>query len=159
MIQKKTTYRWFIFSFFWYVLMFILIPPKKGPKISPFGFYLGFVQAVLLNFIAVKKYKLWKLPGDILYKGIPLLTSLSWIPPSIVYAYYYPYHEKFRWKSAYTMLFAVGTAIVQYVQGLVGMWESKNWRPIYTLPLALLTHTIMALCLPLFKLDHIREKP
>jgi len=138
-------------------LDYFCYPLKKGPRISGFGFYLGFVQAVILNFIAVKKYKLWKIPGDVVIKGIPILTCISWIPPSIIYAYYYPYGKKLSWKTGYILLFALGTTIFQYIQGLIGMWESKKWKPIYTFPLAIVTHTIMSMFLPLFKLNNIRE--
>lgn len=155
--MNKQTKNWIFFTIVSYVLMFILIPPKKGPKISGFGFYLGFVQAVILKWFAVKKYKLWKIPGDILIKGIPILTCISWIPPAILYAYYFPYGKKLSRKTGYIFLFALGTTIAQYIQGLIGMWESKKWKPIYTFPLAITTHSIMTIFLPFFKLNRIRE--
>ena len=155
--MSRQTKNWVIFAIASYVIMFMLIPPKKGVKISGFGFYLGFVQAVILKWFAVRKYKLWKIPGDILLKGIPILTCISWIPPAILYAYYFPYGKRLSWKTGYILLFALGTTIAQYIQGLIGMWESKKWKPIYTFPLAILTHTIMTIFLPFFKLNRIRE--
>lgn len=155
--MHQQTRNWTIFTFITYLVMYMLIPLKAGPRVYPFGFYLGFMQAVILNFFAYKNYKLWKMPGSILIFGIPLLTCLAWIPTSIIFAYYYPYGKKLFWKTSYILLFAVGTTIVQYIHGLIGMWESKRWKPIYTFPLAIATHTIMAVFLPLFKLDKIRE--
>lgn len=155
--MHRQTKNWTIFAIITYVIMFMLIPPKARQRVSPFGFYLGFIQAVLLNLFALNKYKFWKLPGDILICGIPLLTCLSWIPTSIIFAYYYPYGKKLFWKTGYILFFAVGTTIAQYLHGLIGMWESKNWRPIFTFPLAIITHINMAVCLPLFKLDNIRK--
>ena len=155
--MNRQTRNWVVFTIACYVLMFILIPPKRGPKVSPFGFYLGFVHAIMLNLLVVKAYRLWKLPGDILIYGIPLLTCVSWIPPSIIFAYYFPYGKKIITKAGYILTYAVGTTVVQYIQGLIGMWESKKWKPIYTFPLAIITHTTMTLFMPLFKLNKIRD--
>jgi len=137
--------------------MFIIIPPKKGPKIAPFGFYLGFVQGIVLNWFTVKILKLWKYPGDISLKGIPILTCICWIPTANLFAYFFPYGKNLTWKTGYILMFGTGTTIAQYIQGIIGMWESKKWKTIYTFPLAIITHTIMALSLPLFKLNKIRE--
>lgn len=151
--MPRQTRNWIVFAIVSYIFMFMLIPSKQVSKFSKFGFYLGFVQAVILKLIAFKKYKLWKLPGDILIYGIPILTCLAWVPPSMIFAYYFPSGKKLSWKTGYIMLFAIGTTIIQYIQGLIGMWESKKWKTIYTLPLAITTHTIMTLLLPLFKLN------
>lgn len=155
--MNKQTRNWLILMITSYIIMFILIPPKRGPKLSPFGFYLGFVQAIILNWLAVKRQKLWSLPGDILLFGIPILTCLSWIPISIIYGYYFPYRKSISWKTGYIMIFALGATIGQYILGLIGMWESKKWKPIFTFPMAILTHSIMYLFSPLFKLSKIRE--
>lgn len=151
------TKNWIIFTIAMYILMFMLIPPKRGPKIAPFGFYLGFFQAVLLNWVAVRIYKLWKYPGDILLKGIPIFTCLSWIPLANIFSYFFPYGKSLSWKTGYILLYAIGTTIIQYIHGLIGMWENKHWKTIYTFPLAIFTHTLMTLTLPLFKLNKIRE--
>jgi len=155
--MQRQARNWIIFTIGCYLLMFMIVPPKKGPRLSPFGFYFGFLHAVILNWLAVKTYKLWKLPGDILINGIPVLTCISWLPPAVLFAYFFPYDKKAIWKVAYIFFYSIGTTIVQYIQGLIGMWESKNWKPIYTLPLSFLTHSIMALGLPIFRLKNIRE--
>lgn len=155
--MNKQTKNWVVFTLSLYIIMFLLIPPNRGPKISRFGFYLGFVHAIILNWFAVKKYKLWKMPGDILIYGIPLFTCLSWIPPSIIFAYYFPYGKTLTWKAGYILFFALGTNITQYIHGVIGMWESMKWKPFFSLPLAILTHTIMYLFTPLFDIDKLNK--
>ncbi|WP_028306316.1 hypothetical protein [Desulfitibacter alkalitolerans] len=155
--MNRQTKNWILFTIAAYILMFMLVPPKKGPKLSPFGFYFGFIQAVILNWYAVRNHKLWKLPGDILLYGIPLLTCISWIPPSIIFAYNFPYKKEFCWKALYVLLFAFGTTVSQYVQGLIGMWDSKTWKTLYTFPLAICTHCIMIMGIYLFRLQGIKD--
>ena len=125
--MTRSTRSWVIFTIASYLLMLMLIPSKQGAKLSKFGFYLGFIQAVILKWLAVKKYKLWKIPGDILLGGIPILTCLSWIPPSMIYAYYYPFGKRLFWKIGYMLLFAFGTTIAQYIQGILGI-DRKSTR-------------------------------
>ncbi|MEW5920040.1 MAG: hypothetical protein AB1796_03605 [Bacillota bacterium] len=151
MMQRQTR-NWLLFALGWYIMMFILIPPKRGSKLSPFGFWLGFVQAVILNWITVRNHKLWRLPGDILLSGIPILTSLAWIPPSIIFANFFPTAKSWFWKATYILFFAAGTTIIQYGQKCLGMWENIKWKDLYTFPLAVLTHTLMAITLPFFKI-------
>jgi len=107
--------------------------------------------------IGVRNKKLWKLPGDILFAGIPILTSLSWIPTSIVFANFYPYAKKRLWKALYIIFFAVGTTLIQRTQRIVGMWENIKWKDVYTFPLALVTHLIMTVFLPLFKIQPLEK--
>lgn len=155
--MNRQTKNWIVFAIALYTLMFILIPRKRILKVAPFGLYLGFVQAVILNWVTVKTYKLWKYPGDILLKGIPLLTCISWVPMANFFSYFFPYGKNLTWKTGYILLYAIGTTIIQYLHGFIGMWESKKWRTLYTLPLGILTHTTMTLLLPLFRFDGIRN--
>ena len=155
--MQRQTKNWLMFTIALYVILFIIIPPKRGPKLSPFGFWMGFVQAVFVTGIGVRNKKLWKLPGDILFNGIPILTSLSWIPTSIIFANFYPAAKKRIWKTLYIMFFAAGTVLIQRFQRVIGMWENIKWKDSYTFPLALVTHLIMTVFLPLFKI-HPLEK-
>ncbi|HBV88542.1 MAG TPA: hypothetical protein DEF42_18315 [Desulfosporosinus sp.] len=155
--MKRQTKNWIVFTLALYTTMFILIPPKRGPKVAPFGFYLGFIHASILNYFTAKIYKLWKYPGDILLKGIPIFTCLSWVPIANIFAYFFPYRKNSIFKAGYILMFASATTAVQHIHGFIGMWESKKWRTMYTFPLAVFTHTIMTLFLPLFNLKNIRE--
>lgn len=148
--MQRLSRNWMLFTIAFYMIMFMLIPPKRGPKLSPFGFWLGFVQAVLLTGVCMRKLNLWKLPGDILVCGIPILTATAWIPPTILFANFFPAAKSRLLKGAYILLFAAGTTLAQHKLRLLGMWENIRWKDIYTFPLAILTHTIMAIFLPLF---------
>ncbi|MEW6623899.1 MAG: hypothetical protein AB1420_12365 [Bacillota bacterium] len=156
--MSRKTLNWALFTIMWYIIMLILIPPKHRPKLFPFGFWLGFVQAILLNRITMRTYKLWRLPGDILIGGIPLFAALSWFPPAIIFAYYFPLTYNWIWKAAYIFFFAAGTTIAQHIQKRIGMWENINWKTIYTFPLAIVTHFIMTVLIPVFNIDHLRNK-
>lgn len=150
MRQMEQTRNWLLFTIAWFIIMLLLIPPKRRLKLSLFGFLLGFGQAVILAWLAMGRLKLWKLPGDILLSGIPVFTSMSWIPPAVLFAHYYPAGKSWFFKAAYVLFFAAGTALVQHGQRIAGMWENIRWKDIYTFPLALLTHSIMSICRPLF---------
>lgn len=156
--MQRQTKNWLLFTIGLYIMLFIIIPPKRGLGLSPFGFWMGFVQAVILNWITVRKHKLWKLPGDILLAGIPVLTSLSWIPPTILFANFYPAAKKWLWKALYVTLFAFGTTLIQSSQKQLGMWENIKWKDIYTFPLALFTHFIMTVLLPVFKIKPMKNE-
>lgn len=149
--MPKPTRNWVLFTLFLYLVIFMLIPPRRGPRLSPFGFWLGFVQAVVLNAVCVGKLKLWKLPGDLFLAGIPLFTALAWIPPAILFANFFPAAKSRLLKSAYILLFAAAATFTQKRLRLMGMWENIRWKDFYTFPLAILTHTLMAILLPLFK--------
>ncbi|KGK91901.1 hypothetical protein DP73_00800 [Desulfosporosinus sp. HMP52] len=154
--MRKQTKRWVVFTTACYIFMFLLIHPKRLVKATTFGFSLGFVPAIFLNWFTVKTYRLWRLPGDILLNGIPILACVSWLPPAAIFGNYFPYRKNLTWKTGYILLFSLGTTMVQSLQSAMGMWENKNWKTLYTLPLAILTHTSMTFLLPLFKLHKIR---
>ena len=118
---------------------------KAQVKLSPFGFCLEFAQAVILAWLTMRRLKLWKIPGDIMFSGIPVFTSISWIPPAILFANYYPAGKSWFYKAGYILFFAAGTALVQHGQRITGMWENIRWKDIYTFPLALLTHSVMSI--------------
>lgn len=148
--MHKHTRNWLLFTLGWYIIFLILVPRKRRSKLWSFGFLLGFVQSVILNWITVQKYKLWRFPGDIMLSGIPLFTSLSWIATSMLFANFFPYRKNILWKTAYIVFFAAGTTIFERTQKFIGMWENIRWRDAYTFPLAMLTHTLMSIFLPLF---------
>ncbi len=155
--MQKQTRNWLLFTASTFVLMNILVPAKSRRRLYPFGLCFGFTQAIFLNWYSVRNNQLWKLPGDLLIKGIPVLTCLSWISPSIIFAYYFPYNKLPLVKSIYILLFASGTTLAQYFHGIVGMWESKNWKPIYTLPLSIATHVFMTGGMFIFGTNKLRN--
>lgn len=137
------TLYWVLFAIGWYGLMFLLVSPKQVPELSRFGFWFGLVQAFVVMGVG-QYYGLFRAVGDPNLLGIPLLTSISWIPPVIVFARFFQLADNI-WKVAgYVLVFASGTAMVQYFQKLLGMWESVNWNPFYTFLLAMATHSLMA---------------
>jgi hypothetical protein len=142
-MQPSTqTLYWVLFAIGWFILMFLLVPPKQIPELARFGFWFGFIQAIVVMGIG-QHYNFFRAVGDPNLLGVPLITSVSWIPPVIIFARFFPLADK-SWKIVgYVLLFAFGTSLVQYFQKLIGMWESTNWIPVYTFFLAIATHSLM----------------
>jgi hypothetical protein len=140
---SQTVY-WILFTITLFIIMFLLIPPDHGPELSPFGFWMGLVQAFVVLYLGHAYLKLFNLSGDQTFLGIPLLTALSWVPPSILFAAYFPWANTVLKKAAYILAFASGTAAVQqFLLMPLGMWKNIHWSTFYTFLLAVVTHSIM----------------
>ncbi|MEJ6951610.1 hypothetical protein [Natronospora cellulosivora (SeqCode)] len=147
------TLYWMIFTLTWFVILSIAVPRKKIIELLPYGFFLGFIHSIVLNYFTVHHFKVWILQGEIFIFGIPLFTSLAWISPVIIFSYYYPFNKQRSLQISYILLFAAGIAMVNYFLSLANMWEINNWRFIYTFILAIFTHTIMVLFFPVFNVE------
>lgn len=146
----QTTY-WVILLVISFTIMFLLVPPKQGPELSSFGFVFGLVQAVIVLWVGQSYFKLFKFVGDPTLFGIPMIVSLIWIPPAIVFAKYFHLANTLLKKGAYILVFATGSALGQYALDLLGMFASVRWNPFDTFLLATVTHSIMTVYLILRK--------
>lgn len=142
----QTTY-WVVLLVLSFTIMFVLVPPKQGPELSSFGFLLGLVQAVVVLWLGQSYFKVFNFVGDPTLFGVPMITSLIWIPPAILFAKYFYLAETLPRKGAYILVFALGSALGQYGLSLLGMFESLRWNVLDTFLLALVTHSIMTVYL------------
>jgi hypothetical protein len=148
--MQQTLY-WFIIMIGAFIIMFIIVPPKLVPELSKFGFYFGLVFALIILGIGQGLLNLFTLVGDPTFLGIPLITSVLWIPPTIVFAYFFSFTYELYQRIILIVSFATGTAAFQYLLKEFDMWESRLWSPIYTFLLAILTHSLMTAYLLLNK--------
>ena len=137
-----------------FTIMFLIIPLKRIQRFLSFGLCLGFVQAIILNWITTGVKKLYYLRGDKKVLGIPVFTALSWISPTIFFAHYFPRWKSWFYKVGYITFFAAGTTLVQYLQDRIGMWKNLKWSALHTFFLSILTHSLMTLSLPHFGCFH-----
>ncbi len=135
-------------------MMFLSIPINRIQRFFCFGLWLGFFQAVILNWVTTGIKKLYYLRGDKKILEIPVFTALSWISTSIFFANYFPSSKNWRYKVGYIIFFAAGTTLVQYLQDRIGMWKNIQWSALHTFFLSILTHSMMTISLPYFKCFH-----
>ena len=139
----QTVY-WMLIMVGAFILMFILVPPLRGLELSPFGFWLGLVQALVLLWFGQVYLKVFYFIGDPTFLGVPLLTSLTWIPLVILFAHYFTKSHSRMVKLLLIPLFSIGTGMGQYTIEIIGLFQSLRWSPVYTFFLALGTHSLMA---------------
>lgn len=155
--MQKYTYSWLIFVLGLFTVMSLLVSYKNIKKLFPFGFLMGFVQAIIINWPAIYLFRLWRLPGEVFVGNVPIFVSLSWIPPTIIFANFFPAAKGLIIKAVYILIFASGTGVIQLLQGLIGIWESLRWNFVRTFFMALVTHTIMSLFLPVFGVKSLQK--
>ncbi len=104
---------------------------------------MGIFLAIMIQWLGQTYFKLWYLPSDIQILGIPVFTVISWFPPTIIYAAFFPRDRKWYKIAGYILLFAAGSAAVQYVMTILDMWVNLRWNSWYTLILAILAHMLI----------------
>ncbi len=142
-MQPETSY-WILVLVGLFVTMFVIVPPNEGPKLSYIGFWLGLVLAFIIIGLGQVQFNFFRVVGDPTIFGIPLISSLAWIPPVIIYAYYFEHTDTPLKKVVLLLIFAAGATFAQYVLEIAGMWENINWRISYTFAMATVTHTIIS---------------
>lgn len=142
-MQPQTMY-WLLLMIGLFITMFVIVPPHVGPKLSYTGFWLGLVQALVLLRLGQAQFNLVRAVGDPTIFGTPILASLAWIPPVIIYAYYFQSTDTPFKKVVLLLIFATGATFVQYVLDLAGMWTNINWNLGYTFATATVTHIIIS---------------
>jgi len=141
-VQLETLH-WVLLAIVIYTAMFIVVPPAKGPELAPFGFWFGFVQAVVVLYLGQTHFKVFRLVGDPSFFGVPLISTVIWIVPAVFFAYFFPWAGTTIRKAVLVLIFAAGAAFAQYALDLMGLFENLRWNPFYTFLLAVFTHSNM----------------
>lgn len=137
------TLYWLAFSAVAFAALYFVIPRQRIQQLFPFGFWLGFFLAGVVNWLGMNVFG-WFMPGDILLFGLPIFSSLYFIPLAIGFAHYYPLKKDWMVKVDYVLLFAAITTFLQSVLAILGMWQGANgWNVAYTFILAAIIHTVM----------------
>ena len=143
-----TSLVWFYLFVILLVALFFIVPKDEIKDLLPFGLIGGLVLALILQYFAVNVFRWWKFThGLINFFNAPLGVSLSWIPPVIIFAYFWSITDSILGKFIYISFFAVGTTIVEYSFVLAGYREYINWNVYLTLVLAFTIHLLLALYL------------
>ncbi|WP_459836433.1 hypothetical protein [Halanaerobaculum tunisiense] len=121
--------------------MFFLVPLEKIKELLPFGLVGGFVLAVIIQYLAVDLLKLWRFNVAFLsFKGIPIAVLLAWIPPVIVFRYFWFRIGSALGKMLYILFFALSTTAFEYASVLFNYRDYLNWNVFLTFALALVVH-------------------
>lgn len=142
-MQPETMW-WIVIFLASFTIMFIIVPPRKGPDLAPFGFWLGIVQAMAILWFGQTFFKVFLVKGDPTILGIPVSITLMWFPIAVIFAYFFPRMDTLLKKVVYIMVFAVGSSLGQFTLENLGLWESLRWNPLYTFLLAIVTHSILS---------------
>ncbi|EEG76346.1 hypothetical protein [Dethiobacter alkaliphilus] len=155
-IGANLWFLWLLLTVFLFVALFFLVPVKKIRAYLPFGIFLGVGLAVIVIWTFQFFLQYWEVTGDPVILGFTtLFTPLAWIPPTIIFAAYFPKYKRWYNVIGYVLLFAVGSMVVQYLLEQVGMWQSFRWNVLWTGLLATGTHTVLTAVLVLTK-AHVR---
>jgi hypothetical protein len=143
-MASETAY-WLLILIGLFVSMFVIIPPTVGPRISHVGFYMGFVQAIFWLWLLQSYLKVFRIVGDPTVFGVPIITTIAWVPPSILFAYYFTNLHTFVERAALVLFFASGAALITYIVDTAGLWENIRWSPFHSFFLATFTHILISI--------------
>lgn len=137
------------------LLMLVLVPWSAIRARSKYSLVGGLLLALAIQYTGVVWLKLWAIPHDPLkVAGIPVILSLTWLSPVIVYSYALKTgRERGANPAVYIIGFAVFAAITQYLLERAGYWQNIRWGVPATLILAVGTHTF------LYWLDRVMVMP
>lgn len=141
---------WLVLTLFLYLGLIILVPGRIIKDYVLFGVVFGAGQAILVVWLFQLLLNTWRLVGDPVLFGITtLFTPIAWIPPTIIFAAYFPKDRSWYKMIGYILLFAAGAVAIQLFVAQIGLWESIRWNILYTGLLATATHTVMTVYLVL----------
>ena len=144
---------WVYFFLALLVGMFFLVPKEEIINLLPFGIVGGFIVAIVIQHLAINIFDWWKFnTAFIAWANIPLGILAAWVPPVIIFGYYFP-RIKFNW--SLVLAFAVGATVIEYLFVLTDYRDYINWNVYLTLGLGLIIHLGLAVYL-LFK-DKLRS--
>jgi hypothetical protein len=143
-LMLLNTLYWVLLTIGAYLFMFLLVPPQKELKMVVFSFWMGLIQAVVVLWLGQVYFRVFHIVGSPTILGIPILVTISWVPLSIIFGWYFRRANSQEQKAGYIGLFAVITAVAQYLLELAGLWINFRWNAFYTFILALVTHSLMA---------------
>lgn len=127
------------------LVMFALVPWPAIRARTGYSLVGGLLLALVIQYVGVVWLKLWAIPHDPLkVAGIPVVLSLTWLPPVVIYSYALEAGRKRNANPAlYIAGFAVFAAVAQYLMGRMGYWQNIRWGAPLTLILAAGAHTFL----------------
>lgn len=135
---------WFYLFAIVSLILFLLVPREEILNLLPFGLVGGFVVALILQYFAVNVFRWWEFNyAWIEIFNTPLWVSLSWIPPVIIFAYFWSITNSIWGKLIYVFSFALITTIAEYISVLIGYRKYLNWNVYLTLVLAFVIHFLL----------------
>lgn len=142
MVPLNTLY-WALATAGLFAFMLIIVQGPRRAELWPFGFWMGLVQAIFIMWAGHSYLTLFESLGDPKVLGVPVFTSLSWVPVSMIFARFFPIGGSTAVRIGYILMFAVGASIGQYTIEALGMWRSVRWSVLDTFLLAVMTHAFM----------------
>ncbi|MGM0370114.1 MAG: hypothetical protein ACQEP9_06830 [Bacillota bacterium] len=139
-----TSLVWFYLFVAFSLILFLLVPREEILNLLPFGLVGGFVVALILQYFAVNVFRWWKFNyGWVEIFNTPLGVSLSWIPPVIIFAYFWSITNSIWGKLIYIFSFALITTIGEYIFVITEYRRYLNWNVYLTLVLAFVIHLLL----------------
>ncbi len=133
---------WIYFFLSLLVGMFLLVPKKEIINLLPFGLIGGFIVALVVQYLAINIFSWWKFNAALIsWANIPLGILAAWVPPVIIFGYYFP-RIKFNW--GLVAAFVVGATVIEYLFVATGYRDYINWNIYLTLGLGLIIHLGLA---------------
>ncbi|MGM0502043.1 MAG: hypothetical protein ACQERJ_05905 [Bacillota bacterium] len=147
----QTSLVWFYLFGLLLIVLFLLVPWAEIKKLLPFGLIGGLAVALLMQYFAVNVFQWWRFNYALInLANTPLGVTLSWVPPVIIFAYFWSIAVSNLGKLIYIFVFALGTTVVEYSFVLAGYREYLNWNIYLTLGLALIIHLLLGVYLQFF---------
>ena len=147
-IQANQWLLWLLLTILLYVALVILVPKSRVKAYIPYGLLLGFGQAIIIIWLFQFYLQNWALIGDpVIFGFSTVFTPLAWIPPTIIFAAFFPKNKRWYHIIGYILLFAVGAVGTQFLLEQLGMWQSIRWSLLWTGLLATATHSILTIAL------------
>ena len=147
---------WLLLTLLLYIALFVLVSGRTIKDYALFGLVFGAGQAILVLWLFQFLLNMWRLVGDPVLFGITtLFTPIAWIPPSIIFATYFPKNKPWYYIIGYILIFAAGAVVVQFFLEQIGLWQDVRWNLLLTGLLATTTHTVITVY---FILTGIRAK-
>ncbi|MBM7623347.1 hypothetical protein [Sporohalobacter salinus] len=137
----STTLVWFYLFTVLTAAMILLVPPNRIKEFLSFGLIGGGLIAIILQFLGVNVFELWKFNAALIsINKIPLGILFAWIPPTIIFGHFAYKINSFLKVVIYIAGFALITSIITYGSVLLGYRSYLNWSPYLDFLLAFITH-------------------
>ncbi|AGB40722.1 hypothetical protein Halha_0749 [Halobacteroides halobius DSM 5150] len=125
--------------------MILVVPTEKIRDLLPFGLVGGFLVAIIIQYLAVNIFRLWEFNYALVpLAGFPLGVGLAWVPPEIVFGYFWPSLETKLTRVMYILFFAIVSTLLEYLFLLMGYRKYLNWNIYSTFLLAVVIHSALA---------------
>jgi hypothetical protein len=139
---------WLLLTVALYITLFVLVPVRTVKDFALFGLVFGAGQAILILWLFQFLLNTWRVVGDPVILGMTtVFTPIAWIPPTIIFAAFFPKDKPWYYILGYILFFAAGAVVVQLLLEQIGLWQDVRWNPLLTGLLATATHTVITVYL------------